>query len=83
MGYIVTVTHPGHLQRLKIAFLLSDGQYIAQDLTGMIEVGKAVNNRNHSVSGQFLHIVIVIGAHNKTINVAGENQSGILQRLIP
>src|SRR5207244_5279501 len=55
VAYIVAVADPRHPQAIEMAKAFADGEQIPQDLTGMLQIGEAVDHRNPGVFSQRLH----------------------------
>ncbi len=79
--HVVTVAHPGDLERVEVAPRAPQGVEVGEDLAGVGEIGERVDHRHPRVRGQLLDHAVREGARDDQVAHAGEHARDVLQAL--
>ncbi len=81
VAHIVAVTDPGHGTSLDIPPVLQVGLHVREQLTGVQQVGQAVDHRYPGVGGKALHLVVLEGADHDAVHHPGQYPGAVFDRL--
>ncbi len=83
MRHVVAVTHPSDRDAFERAKALADGLQIGQELTRVVTVGEAVDDRHARGCTHRVEPLLGEGAEDGGVDVAAEHMGGVLDRFAP
>ena len=81
VGHVVAIADIAHLQPFQYAVFFPNGHQVRKHLARMAEISQAVDDRNRTIFGQILHLLLIKGADHDAVQIAGQHSGRILHRL--